>query len=260
MSAQGYANALYNLAMEQGLASGHPCVYQVREGTDKYIVVSNEEPTSLVLPLNVLWVHSDGGNILIWRRTSKTPSAPWQHSWVPETDYNSIFNTEPVWAPEDAPTPVIISQKGGQLNGPLYPVVNSTYEDTESAPLGFIRTIINGVRNSLMTMYQNMNKRVLYDDERIRALYSSLDSLKVRVNEIDYSKSQSYPYVQEDVSDVWVIEHGFDKSTHLLQVFVTDESGEIVCPAKTMHNTDGTTVLRFSELCSGQAAVFALKL
>lgn len=255
-SVQGFASSLYNLALDNGLSNG-PCVYQVRAGTDKYVVVSNTEPTSLVLPLNILWVHLDSGTPVIWRRVSKSAGTGTQHTWVPETDYNAIFSTENLWAPEDQPVHTDNLLEGGQLTGPLYPVAQAVYEEEEVAPVAWVRKFVNGVRNSLMSMYQNMNNRVLFDDQRIRALQLKADETLARVQVIENTGAgNQHLHVQEMESGVWVVDHGFTDS--VVTIFVTDSNGDNVWPDK-VEKVGDTLVVYFLLPLSGYALAIGMK-
>lgn len=66
-------------------------------------VVSATEPTDLTLPLNVLWVNinmvSEHYHTIL-RRVDKTPTAPYDHTWVVENSYDSLFQDQ-YYAPED---------------------------------------------------------------------------------------------------------------------------------------------------------------
>lgn len=256
-SVQGFASSLYNLALDNGLANG-PCVYQVRAGTDKYVVVSNSEPTGLVLPLNILWVHLDSGTPVLWRRVSKEAGSGTQHTWAPETDYNAIFNTENVWAPEDQPLHADNLLEGGQLTGPLYPVAKTDYEEAETPPVSWVRKFVNGVRNSLMSMYQNMNNRVLFDDQRIRALQLKADETLARVQVIENSGANSqHLHTQEMESGIWVVDHGFTEHAVIIQV--TDSNGDNVWPDR-VEKVGDTHVVYFLLPQSGYALATGVKL
>lgn len=253
----GYAEALYNLALQQGVSDSNPCVYQVRSGSDKYVVVSPVEPVSLVLPLNVLWVRLEGTAIMR-RRTSKTAST-FQHTWETVTDYDSIFNTEQQWAPEDAPVPVIVSQQGGQLTGALLPRQSTTYADAEALPKSFIQTMINAVRNSLMSMYSNMNNRVLYDDQRIRALVLGQSTVSDRVTVLENTVgAKSLCFLIDLDSDLWVLEHNLGAD---YAVFVTtfDTSGDQIWPDSITALDENASVVRFLLPFTGTALVTGVK-
>lgn len=256
-SVQGFAAALYNLALEQGLVNG-PCVYQVRAGSDKYAVVSVNEPTNLVLPLNVLWVHMVSGTPVLWRRVSKEPGAGTTHTWQPETNYDAIFNTENTWAVEDQPVHASNLLEGGQLTGPLYPVAQTDYSEPEVPPVSWVRKFVNGVRNSIMSMYQNMNNRVLFNDSRIRTLMLASDSTIARVQVLENSGASSqHMHHQEMESGVWVIDHGFS-AEHAVVIMLTDINGDNVWPEK-IERLEDTSVVYFLQPLSGYALAIGMK-
>ena len=256
-SVQGFAASLYNLALESGLQNG-PLVYQVRAGTDKYVVVSNVEPTELVLPLNILWVHLENGTPTLLRRVSKEAGSGTLHTWAPETNYDAIFTTENVWAPEDQVVRSANLVEGGQLTGPLYPVAKDVYEETEVPPVSWVRKFVNGVRNSLMSMYQNMNNRVLYDDQRIRALTLRTEETVARVQALEGSASNNqHLHSQEMESGVWVVDHGFGPDM-IVTIFVTDSNGDNIWPDRVQREVD-THVVYFSLALSGYALAIGMK-
>ena len=256
-SVQGFATSLYNLALDSGLANG-PQVYQVRAGTDKYVVVSNVEPTELVLPLNILWVHLENGTPTLLRRVSKEAGSGTLHTWAPETNYDAIFNTENIWAPEDQVVRTTNLVEGGQLTGPLYPVVKDVYEETEVPPVSWVRKFVNGVRNSMMSMYQNMNNRVLYDDQRIRALMLKTEETVARIQVLEGAASNNqHLHTQEMETGVWVIDHGFSRDM-IVTIFVTDGNGDTIWPDRVQREGD-THVVYFSLALSGYALAIGMK-
>lgn len=256
-SVQGFAASVYNLALESGLQNG-PLVYQVRAGTDKYVVVSNVEPTELVLPLNILWVHLENGTPTLLRRVSKEAGSGTLHTWAPETNYDAIFNTENIWAPEDQVVRTTNLVEGGQLTGPLYPVVKDVYEETEVPPVSWVRKFVNGVRNSMMSMYQNMNNRVLYDDQRIRALMLKTEETVARIQVLEGAASNNqHLHTQEMETGVWVIDHGFSRDM-IVTIFVTDGNGDTIWPDRVQREGD-THVVYFSLALSGYALAIGMK-
>lgn len=255
-----YAQALYNLALEQGLSASNPCVYQVRAGTDKYVVVATAEPTTLVLPMNVLWV-KDAMHMM--RRVSKTPSSGQAYTWEDVTDYDSIFNTVQTWAPEDAPIPVIVSQQGGQLTGPLYPRVAANaaaYTAAETVPKSIVQSLIDAFKSSVMSMYNNMNNRVLYNDQRIRNLQIGQSSITDRLTVVENNQGGlELLFIQELASDVWAIEHNFG-SDYKIFVDIYDESGDILWPDSIQPMDEHVSIVHFLGLHSGYARVQGMRI
>lgn len=253
----GYAEALYNLALQQGVSADNPCVYQVRSGSDKYVVVSPVEPVALVLPLNVLWVTLEGTAVMR-RRVSKVAST-FQHTWETVTDYASIFSTEQQWAPEDAPVPIIVSQQGGQLTGPLLPRAATDYAATEAVPKSIVQTLVNVARNSLMSMYSNMNNRVLYDDQRIRALVLGQSTVSDRVTVLENTVgAKSLCFLVDLDSDTWVIEHNLGAS-YAVAITTFDAAGDPVWPDSITALDEHASIVRFLLPLSGVAILTGVK-
>ncbi len=246
----GYANSIYNLALDSGLLNG-PQVFRVRSGSDKYVVASIEEPTALVLPLNVLWVHLENGVPVLWRRVSKSAGVGTTHTWTPEVEYDTILTTENTWAPEDVPASNSLLD-GGQLTGPLFPVADAAYTGAEVAPVVWIRSLVNGVRNMLISMYQNMNNRVLFDDKRIRELMLANSDLQARIAAVEEAGPRSqFIHTQDFETTSWVIDHGFDAAT-IVTVIVTDENGDNIWPEK-VERVGEVHVVSFLQPQSGYA-------
>ena len=252
---QDYSSAIYNLALVQGMDS--PCVYQVRAGTDKYVVCSPAEP-QLVLPLNCLWVTLVNSVPTMYRRTSKTSDGTHLYSWELVTDYEQIFSVEQTWDPADAPIPVIVSQGGGQLNASVFPVVKdpATYTDPEAIPKSAVSYLIQVFKNSIMSMYQNMNNRVLSSASSIRVLQTTTSSLSTRVTSVE----QRIPTVMTTsfvATDTWVVEHGFGANM-AVDIRCYTEDGDPVCPDRIIAIDDTASAVTLLLPLSGYVMAQAL--
>ena len=256
---QDYASAVYNLALVQGVSDSNPCVYQVRSGTDKYVVCATLEPT-MALPLNVLWVTLVNSVPQMFRRTSKSSDGQHTFTWVQVTDYDSIFNTNQYWDPSDQPVPVIVSSGGGQLNASVYPVVkdNTAYTDGEAVPKSTVAYLIQLFKNSMLLMYQNMNNRVLSNASAIRVLQATSSSLSTRVTALETHIPNMLTASFAD-TDTWVIEHGFGAGMAVdIRCYTTD--GDPVCPDRIV-SIDGTaSAVTFLLPLSGYVLATALPL
>ena len=116
---------------------------------------------------------------------------------------------------------------------------------------------INSVRTSFGSAYANMNQRVVYNDQRIRALElgltthaetiatlelsnlgltESVDSLRRRVVVLEQGGNtgsdggiKSYTQVIPDASTTWIVEHGFGTKNLVCQIY--DENYNPVLPS-----------------------------
>jgi hypothetical protein len=257
-----YASNLNELAILQGVTSGNPQIFKVNHVSDCVVCVAHEEPTTVLMPIDGLWLCSDSSSpryLKIYRRVSKTPDAAngTAYTWLEVTDFSTLFDTQS-WAAEDLPQPIIITNSGGQLSGKLVPRQVATYDTDEVVPKSVIDKGITTLRNGFFTMYNNMNTRVLYNDERIRKLMTRADEMQAQINGIPSLQVQIGVWVQETEANKWYINHMF--GTTAVYVLCWSEDGEVSCYQTARSYDENITEVSFLGPCSGVALVFGLVL
>lgn len=255
-----YAQNLYNLALLQGVTNANPQIFKVSISVDCVICCAFAEPVDLLLPMNGLWLCADPVSsrfLKIYQRQSKIADAVnnTQHTWSEVTVFETLFTAQ-YWAAEDLPQPIIISNSGGKLSGKLVPRTVSTYDADEVIPQSKVDSKIATMRNGFFTMYTNMNNRVLYDDDRIRALQSKTASMQTVIDQLQSSAMLLGGWVQEEASDIWFINHAFGTPNIFIMTWSSD--GEPLCYQKIQAFDENITQVSFLESCSGVALVFGL--
>lgn len=257
-----YASNLNELAVLQGVAPGNPQIFKVNHVSDCVICVSHEEPTTILMPINGLWLCSapaSASYLKVYRRVSKTADAAngTAHTWTEVTDFTNLFETQ-FWAAEDLPQPIIISNSGGQLSGKLIPRTVASYDDDEVIPKSAVDKSITTLRNGFFTMYNNMNTRVLYNDERIRKLMTRADEMQAQIANLPTLQVQIGVWVQETEANKWYVNHMFGSTA--VYVLCWSEDGEVSCYQTAKPYDENITEVSFLGPCSGVALVFGLAL
>lgn len=225
-----YKTLLIDLALVQGLTPLEEVV--LRPKPDVIIIVAHSEPFDLIFPLNGLWLDADSTMPTfkkLYRRVSKLPSLGFDFTWEEVLEYEQAMTVQS-WDPADLPEPVTIPGKGGALTGPLH-LKAAPYEPTEAIPKAFVDSEMLKMKNSFFTMFNNMNGRVAFNDQRIRTNYEDIQSLRSQISTALVGMStaiQGKVYSQEESSQVWLLEHGFGAGTGI--VFVTSPTGEYLWP------------------------------
>ena len=88
---------LEHVSVIHGLADNNPVVTRLSKpsvSTLTVIVLSKEEPSTLVLPLNVTWINLDPTSIHFrraLRRVSKSATAPYNHEYLLLNAFDDVF-------------------------------------------------------------------------------------------------------------------------------------------------------------------------
>lgn len=258
-----YVASTTSLALLQGAGAGKPIIFKTRSDSPNLLVVAFEDPNNInpILPLNVFYICIDPAaatvppNTLMKRTYSADGSGGYVFGASVVTDFAELSTSQQVYAP-DAPEHVILSTRGGQLEASVFPVVKPTYVEEEAAPVSWLRKIINSLRSSVLTMYQNMNNRVISNDLRIRALDATVQDHTYLISQLGNSKF--YTHKQDEASQMWVVEHMFPPTEYLVSIFTFDEQGDPVWSDQiTGFGEDGAHVVMFLAPCSGHALVIA---
>lgn len=259
-----YTASVTSLALLQGAGVGKPIVFKTRTDSPNLLVVAYEDPSSinLILPLNVFYICIDAAaptvqpNVLLQRTYSDNGSGGYIFGTRVVTDMAELSTSQQVYSP-DAPEHVILSTLGGQLEASVYPVVKATYAEEEVGPVSFMRKLVNSLRTTILTMYQNMNNRVLYNDQRIRTLEDEVADHTYLISQLG-NNAKFYSHVQTEAAAMWVVEHMFPPADYLVSVLTFDEQGDPVWSDQiTGFGTDGAHVVMFLGPCSGHALVIA---
>lgn len=204
-----YLDTITELGMQQGLSASNDVILRVNP--DVLIILSFEEPIDHLFPLNGLWMLADSTNAnykKLYRRTSKTPTAPYQNTWQEVVEYDDMMNTVQTWDAADLPQPVIVSGKGGQLQAPLLPHA-APYVNAEVIPKSYVDGVRTAMNNSFFTMFNNMNARVNQNLADIRIHAENIDQINVRIDALMVSQNSVVAKVfqQETEDTIWTLRH-----------------------------------------------------
>ena len=261
-----YTNALIQLAQIQGVSVNNPAIFKLSGSSDKVVCVTYEYPWEMgtLLPLNVLFVLVDPSktilqNNLMYRRVvgQKDPvTGILGFDALPVPDYDDMVTVEQYYDPDSLPQPVLLTQSG-QLVDKLVPRAGP-WDANEAVPKSYIDNGVTVLRNGFFTMYNNMNNRVLYNDERIRKLMQTNTEIQAAINALPTNVMSLGAWVQEQDSDVWFINHMFGLTN--VFVFAWTSEGETLCYQNVTPFDENISQVQFLGACSGTALVFGLDL
>lgn len=260
-----YTNALIQLAQIQGVSVNNPAIFKLSGSSDKVVCVTYEYPWEMgtLLPLNVLFVLVDPSktilqNNLMYRRFAGRDSdtGVWAFDALPVPDYDDMVTVEQYYDPDSLPQPVLLTQSG-KLVDKLVPRAGP-WDANEAVPKSYIDNGVTVLRNGFFTMYNNMNNRVLYNDERIRKLMQTNTEIQAAINALPKNVMSLGAWVQEQDSDVWFINHMFGLTN--VFVFAWTSEGEPLCYQNVTPFDENISQVQFLGTCSGTALVFGLDL
>lgn len=105
---QKLIESLVQISSERGVSENNPVVTRVSSpsaGALNVVVISHEEPTTLVLPINVIWITTDPLSNYYHRarrRVSKVDPGTGGHTWESITRYDDAFVTQTYDAADEA--------------------------------------------------------------------------------------------------------------------------------------------------------------
>lgn len=248
MTVQEYTDHLLEAATAQGLSADNDVFFSPQKGN--IIAITYKEPDR-VLPLNCLWIDADPSSATYKRmrqRFAKTPNQGFKNSWRVVTEMDQV-NSPQFWDTEDLPPPVIISGKGGTLEGPifteetkeqfdLYEYINRKYMDAKQKSLS----------NGFFVTLNGLNGRVSQNTQRIVELEKKLGPVE----------SHNLTFVQEDKSNEWALQHNLGAGTGV--VICVNEEGQYIWPEKVVRSADPNTLLvSFLQPVSGIAVLTYIK-
>lgn len=246
-----YRSALLNLAEVQGVSALNPITYKVVTGSDKLVFVSYSQPSPLlVLPLNVIWLDANPISTTygqLFRRVYSYNVDHYDFGFDLITDYSDLLYTVQIYDQAQMPEPVVVSLSGGQLTQALKPRVSASYAQTEVVPLSVVDQKVTAFRQSIMSLYQGLNSRELYDDKRIRDLVIGLTNLQSTI-----TGGNTYTHNQQIARASWVVNHGLKTMAPEVSIWVEDElvmADEVTCVDQN------SVVIYFSYAVSGLATV-----
>lgn len=279
-----FVDRCLGIATERGLSSSKPIVLVVKApntGEETRIVVSYSEPYDLILPLNVSWINGDVASPdykKTFKRTSKTAAGGFTHSWTQISNYDDVFTPPQYWDGTDLP---VVESTLSDMNSHM---AETTADDDVHGSRAYIDSEVNQLTSSFGSAYANMNQRVVYNDQRIRALETAknthsetlatleagqisqneeIEQLKNRVFVLEESGGSSgggsgavsYTHVVVDAALTWTIPHNMDTKNLICQVY--DEQFNLVLPAGTSKVDDNTWVVSFAVPQSGRAVLIS---
>lgn len=248
MSVQEYTESLLNAAIAQGLSAENEVFFSHQKGS--IIAITYKEPER-ILPLNCLWIDADPSSATYKRmrqRFAKVPNQGLKNSWRVVSEMDQV-NAPQFWDTEDLPAPVIISGKGGTLEGPifteetkeqfeLYEYINRKYMDAKQSSLS----------NGFYVLFNSLNGRVNANTTRIAAIEERLGPVQ----------SQTLAFVQENPSNEWALQHNLGVGNGV--VVCTNEEGQYVWPEKVVRSADPNTLLvSFLQPVAGIAVLTYIK-
>lgn len=247
-----YVDTLIDLARQQGLSSTNDIVYRL--APEVVVILSDNEPTDHVFPLDGVWVVTDidaQDYKTVYKRVNKVASNGKQFTWELVLEYDDFVAIQK-WDQSDLPEPVILSAKGGQLEAPLLPRIVNAFVANEVIPRSYADAIKSQLSSGFSVMLSNLNARTTANTGRVNTLNETVRLLSAKVDEaINSSAIRGMVTIQEDPSPLWAFTHEFGEGKGFC--FCTDLSGEIVWPEKvyTDPSAPETLLVEFLEPVSG---------
>jgi hypothetical protein len=270
---QELKDSLLVVAQSRGLSNTDPVnlLYKNEDTAFEPIrfIVSYNEPYNDVAPLTVLWLVANpvSPNYLkLFRRTVRTPSSGYNHTWGELADLSTVWNTQ-IW---DTPEPSDIEtqehsdtvgnphnttakqvgalgQEGGDLYGPLtlrdLDVAPDDYADDEAVPRSWLDGALNAVKSVNTSIQQAFTN-----------IFAQIDNLRGRVEILELSLLglRGHIFNKPVAAAVWNVNHNMNNSNIMISVY---ENDQVVLPAM-VEIIDGDNVkIAFAEPVSGKAEI-----
>ena len=266
-------NRLELTALARGMDATHSIVVTVNNvdtnNQATRFVVGHTEPTSLDIPLNVLWYVRDPASSfydMIVRRSSRSPTSPYEGTWVQEIDLNLILTTTQIW---DQPKPTYqdlydhssqlgnahnleaddigaVDEQGDTMQGPLYIRTlgdGEEYGSDEAVPRSWLELMLDQMRSvteNIIQSFANIN--------------SQIDNLRTRVEILELSLLGLKGHIYEALTAAatWNIQHDMNNTNVVIQVY---EGSNVVLPASITVVDANNVQIVFATPVAGQAQI-----
>lgn len=238
-----FKTALLAYAVSEGQGPSRPKDFVFNDATTSYenirVTVAHTEPFGTSMPLNLLWFvqsGADSGKIL--RRTLRSPSNGYQHTWEEVTTIEGVWiaqnwdttppanlyerdHVDTVGNPHHTTAADVhaLSLGGGTMEGPIYTRTIAEPEQTEAVPRSWVEAFVAPVRTlaqGIKTLQTNLNNQFINLRNRVVVLEGRQGAVRVLVA----------PVAELQTIDVT---HNFNRANVLVEVF--DSDGELVIPA-----------------------------
>jgi len=278
-----FVDRCLSIAAERELAYDKPIIIVVKApttGETTRIVIAHSEPHGLVLPLNVTWVVSDSDDLAykkVFKRSSKSTEVPFENTWSELTTYEEVFTPFQYYADEDLP-------EVDYIVGEVADHLDKTSDDDVHGSTSYTNGRISVLQGSFGAVYQNLNQRIVYNDQRIRELESVsseglsetilalelgglerdaiLTDLTDRIVDIENGSSgggstgyNSYTKIVSDADTSWVIDHNFGTKGLICQIY--DEDFNPVLPSSMQAISDNRLIVLFDVDQAGRAVLIS---
>lgn len=260
-------------ALARGMDADHSVIVTLNNADTNNqpirFIVGYAEPTSLDIPLNILWyvrnpASSFYGHIV--RRNSRSPSTPYKCTWVIQTNLGLIMTTPQVW---DQPVPAYqdlydhatevgdphstaisgIGAAGTEatMTEPLYLRNLANYGDdyaaNEAVPRSWVELSLDAIRNvteNIIQSFANINAQI--------------DNLRTRVEILERSLLgvRGYLYETATALSTWNIAHNLNNTKVVVQVY---EADEVVLPASIKVISAQQVRVTFAAPVAGRAQI-----
>lgn len=236
-----YVDTLIELARQQGL-NETDIVYRL--APDVILILSDNEPTTHLFPLNGVWVMTDASAPTyktVYKRVSKTPSAGFSYTWNILSEYDDMMAVQQ-WDAQDLPAPSIISGKGGQMEMPLLPRIINTFLANEMIPRSYADSVRTSLSNGFSVMLNNLNSRTTANTGRITEMNQTIRFLENKVDDaINSGSVRGLVLIQENETPLWAFNHEFGAGRGFC--FCTDLNGEIIWPERVYSDPESPDTL-----------------
>lgn len=288
---QSFVDRCVGIAESRGLSSNYPITLKVKESTDgaeTLVVVSYTEPYQMTLPINVSWIDGDPDSDdykLAFKRESKISSGGLNHTWVELSSYEDIFEPEQYYLLEDTPMPMYseeqlanqmanaVDKTGDQLEGALLARTlgaGEEYQPEELIPKSFQVSEQNSQTQGFYNIILNIYRRLGLVEALAAENDRRLDELDLTGNDggdgsnggggtTDPANIGTFIHVQEQASDVWIVEHNLGTDNLIYQV--KDAQGDMIIPEIAeidSQSSNNTSTITFSEAITGKVLIVSI--
>ena len=233
---------ILDLAVKYGVDQDNDVLFSF--STKNVVAVTYEEPTKHILPLDCVWIRAkpnDPNKGKAYKRVNRTPSGGLQNTWrLAENDVDIM--ADQTW--DQSPLPVIISGAGGTLDGRIFstPENQTPTKANEFSTKYWVDYQRTDLSRGFYVMFNNMNARVLYLEDKVSELSQEINGLKTNVTK---------QFEQKTASKTWVLRHGLGQGKGIVTCLTNE--GRYVWADKVEQGEDTNFYLTFCAPVSGTA-------